>query len=80
MKKELRQMMNDGGSNLKMLQNSLMVTTSSMLMAEGEGMLAWLTDLQMMVVMTGQGWRQIVVRKEIAVLVVSLTNCSLEPH
>ena len=73
-------MMNDGGSNLKMLQNSLMVTTSSMLMAEGEGMLAWLTDLQMMVVMTGQGWRQIVVRKEIAVLVVSLTNCSLEPH
>ena len=73
-------MMNDGGSNLKMLQNSLMVTTSSMLMAEGEGRLAWLTDLQMMVVMTGQGWRQIVVRKEIAVLVVSLTNCSLEPH
>ena len=73
-------MMNDGGSNLKMLQNSLMVTTSSMLMAEGEGMMAWLTDLQMMVVMTGQGWRQIVVRKEIAVLVVSLTNCSLEPH
>ena len=58
-------MLNDGGSNLKMLQNSLMVTTSSMLMAEGEGMLAWLTDLQMMVVMTGQGWRQIVVRKEI---------------
>ena len=73
-------MMNDGGSNLKMLQNSLMVTTSSMLMAEGEGMLAWLTDLQMMVVMTGQGWRQIVVRKEIVVLVESLTNCSLEPH
>ena len=57
-------MMNDGGSNLKMLQNSLMVTTSSMLMAEGEGMLAWLTDLQMMVVMTGQVWRQIVVRKD----------------
>ena len=73
-------MMNDGGSNLKMLQNSLMVTTSSMLMSEGEGRLAWLTDLQMMVVMTGQGWRQIVVRKEIAVLVVSLTNCSLEPY
>ena len=73
-------MLNDGGSNLKMLQNSLMVTTSSMLMAEGEGMLAWMTDLQMMVVMTAQGWRQIVVRKEIAVLVVSLTNCSLEPH
>ena len=60
-------MMNDGGSNLKMLQNSLMVTTSSMLMTEGEGMMAWLTDLQMMVVMTGQGWRQIVVRKEIVV-------------
>ena len=57
-------MMKEGGSNLKMLQSSLMVTTSSMLMAEGEGMLAWLTDLQMMVVMTGQGWRQIVVRKE----------------
>ena len=57
-------MMNEGGSNLKMLQNSLMVTTSSMLMAEGEGMLAWLTDLQMMVVMTGQVWRQIVVRKD----------------
>ena len=60
-------MMNDGGSNLKMLQNSLMVTTSSMLMAEGEGRLAWLTDLQMMVVMTGQGWRQIEVRKEITI-------------
>ena len=57
-------MMNDGGSNLKMLQNRLMVTTSSMLMAEGEGMLAWLTDLQMMVVMTAQVWRQIVVRKD----------------
>ena len=67
-------MMNDGGSNLKMLQNSLMVTTSSMLMAEGEGMLAWLTDLQMMVVMTGQGWRQIVVRKEIVVFKPSKTN------
>ena len=73
-------MMNDGGSNLKMLQNSLMVTTSSMLMAEGEGMLAWLTDRQMMVFMTGQGWRQIEVRKGIVVLVVSLTNYSLEPH
>jgi hypothetical protein len=73
-------MLNEGGSNLKMLQNSLMVTTSSMLMAEGEGMLAWLTDLQMMVVMTGQGWRQIVVRKEIVVLVISITNYSLEPH
>ena len=80
MKKELRQMLNDGGSNLKMLQNSLMVTTSSMLMAEGEGMLAWLTDLQMMVVMTGQGWRQIEVRKKIVVLVISITNYSLEPH
>ena len=73
-------MMNDGGSNLKMLQNRLMVTTSSMLMAEGEGMLAWLTDLQMMVVMTAQGWRHIVVRKEIVILVVLLTNCSLEPY
>ena len=75
-------MLNDGGSNLKMLQSSMMVTTSSMLMAEGEGMLAWLTDLQMMVVMTGQGWRQIEVRKEILVLVVSITNYtySLEPH
>ena len=73
-------MMKDGGSNLKMLQNSLMVTTSSMLMAEGEGMLAWLTDRQMMVFMTGQGWRQIEVRKGIVVLVVSLTNYSLEPH
>jgi hypothetical protein len=73
-------MLNDGGSNLKMLQNSLMVTTSSMLMAEGEGMLAWLTDLQMMVVMTGQGWTQIEVRKEILVLVIFITNYSLEPH
>ena len=67
-------MLNDGGSNLKMLQNSLMVTTSSMLMAEGEGMLAWLTDRQMMVFMTGQGWRQIVVRKEIVVFKPSKTN------
>ena len=71
-------MMNDGGSNLKMLQNSLMVTTSSMLMAEGEGMLAWLTDLQMMVVMTGQGWRQIEVRKDMMNVMISLNNCSLD--
>ena len=75
-------MMNDGGSNLKMLQNRLMVTTSSMLMAEGEGMMDWLTDLQMMVVMTGQGWRQIEVRRGMMYMhiIVSITNCSLEPH
>ena len=55
-KKELSKVLNKVGNNGKM-----MVTTSSMLVTEMEGMVAWLTDLQMLVVMTGQGWRQVVV-------------------
>ena len=64
-KKELSKIMNQvRGHHLGMSQNSLMVTTSNMLIQEGEGMLAWLTDLQMLAVMTGNGWRQIVVRRD----------------
>ena len=56
-KKELSKVLNKVGGN----HGKMMVTTSSMLVTEMEGMVAWLTDLQMLVVMTEQGWRQVVV-------------------
>ena len=40
-----------------------MMTTSRMLSNELEGTLTWLTDLQILAVKTGKGWRQIMVRK-----------------